>query len=601
MGAGGSTPALRGAALGTQTLRSAAAWVADEMGPARELAAVCVDVTGGVCGWLSAPDASPSVVIAALQQQTTSMSSYTGESSAAPVTFGLLGDAPLGPGSDRSIEALAPFEASRSRGVLAKLTTKAAGDAPATRKRRLAVLSIPDAPVRVFLDELDRLKIDAGAVLSLWHTIAAAWDPGRPTRDGSRPDASTNGHSTVADSAQPVTATVLIEPSGRLLWSWSASGDLLAAGSMKLRVHHRVSSAAAASAGSGDAGTLALMDLEQHPSSPAEHGARRIAGTGTLDASGEQAVVDVSAAQIGRLTMDWLAWSAQLGLTPDRIVCMGADAEAISATGDPVSLAQSLAEAWPGATVDVVSHRDPIGATLSRVRMLPNLGAPQASPAAAGPDRPAARPAMNPQAGLVQLSGRAGRADRSLYRWVALGIALLAGAVFFGAYRLDRATRGAGDKLAQMKADRVDLLKTVDDVVPGISTRPSTALDELQGKLVQAREEMNKLKREPALLPEIVRVMTALNADPEKFEKLQIVQFELSTLVPGTLTMMVPYNDPVERDYPAEFWQSHLSKLPGAINWSSGDYQGPVVGDRRKYIFEGRWPAPASPPTGGTP
>lgn len=605
-----------------QTLRSAAAWVADELGKYRELAAVCVDVSGGVCGWLSAPSSAPAVVLAALQQHSTtsqpSGSAFGPESTTPAPSFGLLGDAPLGPGTDRSIEALAPFEAPAQSG-LTSLTRKATGDTlAAAQKRRLAVLSIPDAAVRVFLDELDRLRIEVEAVLSLWHATAAAWDAGRPGR-GSSADASSNGRSSassIADAAPPVTATVLIEPNGRLLWSWSMAGDLLAAGSMRLRVNHRAPGPAAdATAGSEsrvysppapDESIAPLPGYEpltasESPSTTATQAARRVTSPSTAVMSEEHAVVDCSRAQIGRLVMDWLGWSAQLGVTPDRIVCLGVETASESTTGEPSTLASSLAEAWPGATVDVVSHHDPIGATLSRLRTLPDLGrshvpATTSSEAGAAPVKFAAD---NPQAGLLSLSHRAGRNDRTLYRWIALGVGLLALAVFFGAYRLDRATRGAADKLAELKAERVELLKSVEDVAPGISTRASSALDELQGKLIQARDEKTKLRREPALLPEIVRVMQALNTDPS-YEKLQITQFELSSLVPGTLSMWVPYNDTADRDIPVFFWQE-LVKLPGVIEWSSGDWEPrPPTDGRRKYVFEARWPLPAPTPPPGT-
>ncbi len=610
-----------------QTLRSAAAWIADELGKARELTAVCVDVTGGVCGWLSAPNASPAIVLAALQQQSTSAGSGAmGEPTGPTATFGMLGDAPLGPGSDRSIEALAPFDAS-ARSGLYKLTKQATGETATARKQRLAVLSVPDAAVRILLDELDRLRIDVEAVLSLWHATAAAWDPGRAGRESADAGVSSNGQASVADSAPPVTATVLVEPTGRLVWSWSVAGDLLAAGSMRLRVQQRTHSGTDQSGTGGDqrvpkmadpaaigplpsfdTGVVISESVGEGAATPGTDGAtgtraaRRIRQADPVTPTGaiDESVVGCSAEQVGRLVMDWLAWSAQLGVTPDRVVCIGVETVTMTATGEQSSLAASISRAWPGATMDAVTHHDPIGATLTRLRTLHGLGVAQRGVQVTGGET--VKALNNPQAGMVSLARRAGRVDKMLYRWAALGIALGAAAVFFFAHRLDRATRGASDKLAQMKIERIELLKSVEEIVPGISTRGSTALDELQGKLVQAKDEREKLRREPAILPEVLRVMTALNSDPdperpELFTKLHVQQFELSSLIPGSLTMMVPYNDRVDRDIPVDLWKE-LVKLPGVMNWSSGDWQGPQVGDRRKYIFEGRWP---ERPLAGTP
>ncbi|MBC7771268.1 MAG: hypothetical protein H7210_02115 [Pyrinomonadaceae bacterium] len=591
------------------SLRAAAEWVAEELGRIRELAAICIDPAGGVCGWLSTPSASPEIVIAALQQaQNSNMIPGVAEAPAGS-GFSLLGDGPLGPGSDRSIEALAPAEAGPASPLISRLNRK--GPKPgASGKRRLAVLSIPDAAARVFIDELDRLKIEVHSVMSLWHAAAAAWDPGRPAkapranRDSQHSDQSDAG--VVVASSSPPTAVLLIEPSGRIVWTWSIGGDLVAAGSMRARVHAR--GLPLATTGT-DGAPLPAGPLPGDPQSIPTLGNEDSLGSSPARRIGESAIVEPAPLpvvqygdpEIGRLIMDWLSWSAQLGISPERIICLGSETTAGRDASLAATLSESLGRAWPGATADVAVYDDPIGATLNRLRGLANLGAPQIG---AGNLAPSAIATADPRAGLVSLSQRPGRATRSIYRWGTLATLVAAVSIFFIARRLESASHDAAAQLEEIKAARTDLLKTIEPLLPGISTAPG-AYDLIQNKFVLAREERGKLKREHPMLPELVRLLRNM----EGFDKLEIQQIELSSLR-GYMTVTLPYT-PEYRDIPAQFYEKLLASPMLEMSWGSGDFDGPLIQsppkdgepqpDRRKHFFPGTWIEKTAPVPGPAP
>lgn len=583
------------------SLRAAAAWVAEELGRVRELAAICVDPAGGVCGWLSTPSTSPEIVIAALQQaQNSNMIPGVAEAPAGS-GFSLLGDGPLGPGSDRSIEALAPIDAKPASPLLARFSRN--GQKSATvGKRRLAILSIPDAAARVFIDELDKLKIEVHSVMSLWHAAAASWDPGRPANSSRRGKSDENGadqpnSAEVVASSSPPTAVLLIEPSGRVVWTWSIGGDLVAAGSMRARVHPRGlppvttgASGAPLPAGPlpGDPQSVAPLDLEGAP--PA---ARRI-GESTIIEPPPLPVIQYGEPEIGRLVMDWLSWSAQLGISPERIICLGPETTPGRDASLAATLSESLARAWPGATADVAVYDDPVGATLNRLRGLDNLGITQFRPGHLAPSQ--AVTTADPRAGLVSLSRRPGRATRSIYRWGTLATLVASACIFFLARRLESTTHDAAEQLDEIKAARTELLKTVETVDPllkGISTRTG-AYDEMQHKLRIARDERTKLTRERPILPELLRLlrnMDGLDVD------VQIQQIEIGT-ARAYMTVTLPYTQ-VDRYKIPDFYKKLQSDPELEMHWRSGDFEGDLIPSpdkngvpmpsRRKHWFEGLW------------
>jgi hypothetical protein len=590
-GAPGSTPGL------LASTRAAARWVSDQLDDIRELLAVCTDTDGGLCSWLSVPSADPSVVAAALRL--------------APIGGGPAGadgglsaglgstDSPLGApgfGSERSIQALAVADPSSARSAsLPTLTRKQPGqNVPAHGSRqRLAVLSVPDAPVRVFLDELDRLKIEVHSVVSLWHAVAAAWAPGEGAAGFRRPGAAgANGshdgpEARVIASDSPAAAVVLIDPLGRLVWSWSSEGELIAAGSMRLHTAPQPVRSAFEPAAAPPP-----LDAEI-PQGGAEltlteGGARRIP-PGAGDFAPDSPALECGASDIGRLVMDWLAWSAQLGQSPERIICLGpttVPGPARPGAPTPSSLAEAVSLAWPGATVDVAINEDPIGATLNRLRGGP--GAP--APAHAG-RAPATDATTDPRVELVELTRRPGRVDRKLHRWAALAILAGAVATAVAGWRINSASVAARQKADDVLARRTEILQQVDRVLPGIATRPDP-LGQLMGKLAQLREQRTKLQPEPPILQEAVRVLEAMQG----FDDIRIAEITISSSI-GKVQINLPRDD-------GNTGPDLLDRLKAPVGMVWKGSQGQIRADRRDYNLTSiGWAArsPAAHGNGGQP
>jgi hypothetical protein len=323
---------------------SAADWIGERVGGeggAGEVSVLCIDVDGANCTWLTAPSTEASVVSAALAHAVEGESTRLSGAWASPSL------------AEASVEALATTAVATRPDRPATTIEKVTGKRSETAKampQRLAVLAVPDVSARLLLDALDDRAIGVHRVVSLWHAMAAAWDPA-PRSKGA-------GDAVVVATASPVMAVAMVDPAGRLLWSWSRAGQLLAAGTMRLsQDRHEV-------------------------------------GAG---------MVRIGRAEIGRLTTDWLSWSVQLGVVPSRIVCLtpntGADEDDDDLT--PAGLGTSLGAAWPGAAVDMAVDGDPIGTTLSRLVDV------------------AGGPANDTRSTLTLLTHRPGRAHRQLYRWAA--------------------------------------------------------------------------------------------------------------------------------------------------------------------------------------
>lgn len=314
--------------------RAAAEWLAERLsGNGRWLSHLIVDPDGGLCSWVSAIDTSEPVLRAVIERP------FDAEEEAAGGRFPELpGETALQPLIDRP----------RAR--------KGAGAEPAGR---VPVLSLPVVPARMLVDELDRMGIKVGTVEALWQACATAWDPSGSNLGGSHAER-------VVAEAVPTAGVVLLDPAGRLVWSWSRGGRLIAGGSMRILTERASESAPEV----------------------IERGRTRL----TL----------VRDDDIARLSTEWLAWSLQLGTAPARIVIVGEPSEGGLSSA---RIGRMLAERWPQATIDFVREQDPIGATLGR---LAGHGVAGAS-------------------GIDELTNRPGRAHRAMYRWAAVALFCAAG------------------------------------------------------------------------------------------------------------------------------------------------------------------------------
>ncbi len=276
------------AAAAETSALDAAAWIRDRLAETRSprrLDTLCLDVDGAACTWVRGREADAELIRSAVE----------GLGAAAP-------------GEDDGLEhAQAPGIADR----LPRLPLEVSYDtlAEPDPSARAAVLAAPDAPARLLLDQLDALGVRVGRVVTLWHALAEAWDP------GARAPA-TSGADIVSAEDPPAAVVAIDHEAARLVWAWSRGGVLLACGSLRLRRARADASAA---------------EVHEH--------------------------------DLARLAADWLGWSAQTGVCPARVVVVGRVSERGLSAGQ---IGAGLTRAWPGALTDLVGCEDAVAETLRR-------------------------------------------------------------------------------------------------------------------------------------------------------------------------------------------------------------------------------------------
>mgnify|MGYP000022014898 CR=1 FL=1 len=567
-GSGGS----EGAAA-VSAVRSGAKWVADTLkglGTSR-LDILCLDAQGGICTWLSAPSADPGIVSATIQQSVLSGGEGAGGAAGRLIATGIASSAEGGGGgleSDVSVQALAVAGEEPRKGF--KLSLPGRTPDLGSARERFAVLAMRDAPVRVFLDELDSRGIEVISVESIWHALAATWDPGAPQQGEP------------ASTRATLSAVILTDPAGRLVWAWSVAGELMAAGQVRLRhVIRRDDRPAIREAGPGGSAELAVSDATT---------ARRVD-----DEVDEVSGLECTGAEVGRIVMDWLAWSAQLGRVPDRILCFGPITLPDPGNGaaqwmggpTPATLAEGLGRAWVGSDgtgggshvqIDAAAHEDPIGATLARLAGVGPLGA-----------RPAGAPGADtddPRRELLNLSSRPGRADKWMYRSMAVGFVAAALLVAAVGWQLHRAAGGGSEAIAAARKVRMDALVSMEPFYPNVSKNEDQGLGILAGKAAEL-EQMNKsLKAQRPILQEVARVLRAIDGA----ENTRIKEMTINAAA-GSVRLVVPDNE----TGPAIF--ERLTATQGGIPWRGSTPQ--IGGEERLYVLVGTWPT--EPATGGRP
>lgn len=424
------------AAARTQ-LQNAAGWIADRLGQSRaagELEMLCLDADGGVCSWVTSPSRETNAVaaIARLGPSTSSVDPNDTMAAGTPAPNALVYFA--GDSLDSSVQPLAEDAAGDGAqggvGVLApgRKTKARRGEAP--QVERLPVLAATDVPARVLIDALDTLGVGVNSVTSIWHLLAQAWDPSSPliTRP-SAPDEQ-------AEDA-PTTAVVLIDPVGRLVWSWSVGGALRAGGSMRLR-----------------------LDPEQR--------------------------VMYGRAEASRLRGEWLAWSLQTGLSPRRVVCIApTEIETSHAQQFGAALAAIGGAEDGDLAVDLAAQEDPIGATLSRV-------------ASALEDTASPIDSVRPTRGLAELTQRPTRANRRLWVWAALVITAASALLGIIAWQW---RRDAAALKLQTSGFEIKWKDEVGKVYPdALGLRPEGPKRAMEDELARRRAELLPAERaEPAM------------------------------------------------------------------------------------------------------
>lgn len=278
------------------TARETADWIRDRLAEtrsAKRLDTLCLDTDGAACAWVKGRDAEPELIRSAIDGA---------DSPANSDDDGM--DATQGGGIGDRLPRLArelDFDVLR-----------ADDGHEADAQARTAVIAAPDAPVRLLLDRLDAVGVRVGRVVTLWHALAEAWDPGARS-------AQTDSSGIVATTDHPPAAVVAIDhEGGRLVWTWSRRGSLLACGSIRVR----------------------RLRSDEHTwhAEVLEHDLARLAG-------------------------DWLGWSAQLGVCPSRVVVVGQPAPGGMTAGE---IGRALGRAWPGTPTDLIGAEDAVAETLRK-------------------------------------------------------------------------------------------------------------------------------------------------------------------------------------------------------------------------------------------
>ena len=372
---------------------------------------------------------------------------------------------------------------------------------------RVGVLVAPDVPARLMLDSLDELGVRVGGVTTLWHAMARVWDPG--TGD---PGGGLRGERVVA-SESPLTAVVLLDSAdGRGVWVWSDGGEPIAAGSMRLGVSRQ-----------------------------------------------DPPACTMSEADVARLGLEWLSWSAQLGRTPERVVVVGpcgrADEHAEGAL-DGSALGGALASACSGASVDLYDVDDPVGETLGRLAT--SEGAPV-------------------EGGLEELATRPVRAHRAMYVWG--GVALLLAAVGLAslAYVFWDQKNELNKQIELARQNREAILART-DIPP---SEYGGAIMVLRGKIAALQQESDPAEPIMPVLEEFETLSFVL-ANPE-WDLVSI------SLTPTAVSVRVSAPDVVE----GEAFESAILDITGSnLSWAPMDFR--ERGDRVDCSMTGQWAGAAS-------
>lgn len=348
-------------------------WVRQRLANAshKQIDALVLDPDGAVCTWVKPEDADPAMLDAAISE------------------------GPIEHDPDELEPAAHNAVSERIPRLPRELDFEPLRSDQTSSGARAAIVAIPDVPGRLLKDAMDKQGIRPRRFTTIWHAMCTAWDPAI----GSGGDAQR-----IVSSDAPIAGVLAIDPvDARLIWVWSREGQLLCAGSMRLRrVHH-------------------------------DHEPR----------------VMVRRTDIARLCADWLGWSSQLGASPTRVVVLGEPTthdveESTPESEHPLDAAQlgtMLTRRWPDATLDLMGEPDPIGSTLQRI-------AQQERCAALG--------------SLGGLEDRPTRAHRAMFRWSGLALTGAACVVLLLGLQFMSRARAIQSETHAIETSQTDTLRNYD-------------------------------------------------------------------------------------------------------------------------------------------
>lgn len=347
------------------------------------------------------------------------------------------------------------------------------------------LIAAPLSLVRLFLDALDARGIRADSVVTLWHAMTSAWNP--------------------APLAQESRAILLVEPGDRVVWCWAKGSSLLAGGTAREN--------------------SAEDSTQQEPHTPQPERAA------------------------ARLALDWMTWTAHLGITPSNIIVVGPD---------HAEFVEQLRTRFPSSNITLQRFDDPVDETARRAET------------AADPNDPARS--------LVALANRPTRASRAQYRWTAAALLLLASALATMGWRMNQASaRLASERTKAVETARASA-ESLND--PGLLSQPNL-LRSLETRLVTLQNKPPP-KKAPAPRPihdETQRIIDVLS----KHEGVRLVQLSIDMRQPNTLQLTVPDRRTGEEIRLA------LQQNAGDLVWTQG---GAAIAGDQVLRLSGTWTTP---------
>ncbi|MFZ4573457.1 MAG: hypothetical protein ACOYN0_03605 [Phycisphaerales bacterium] len=518
-----------------------AQWLRDKLADSRSatsLTLLCLDPEGAVCSSVHAPSVDDDVVAALARDGAHSSLDQAddGASRSAPSPALYL----AGDGAEATVQALVEAAPTEPKPSLLPTRTQ-----PSTKPRRVPVLAASDVPAKLLVDALDADGVTVERSCTVWHAMATAWD--RRTRSDEPESARVLGVVCLAPGP---------EAGGRLIWSWSRGGALIAGGSMRVGLTRPATEASLTD------GAISLPDAAPTP--------------------------NLGGPELGRLIAEWLSWSAQTGEAPERIVCVLPEL-AVTEAGLPgaPAFAQALTAAWKGATLDLITDPDPMGLTLRRTAESLDTSAPGA---------------MSPGKALVTLSSRPGRAHRRMYVWGSLAIVGAAAAMGIIAWRLNAE---ASAKKAAAGAWRNNWREMLREKFPQ-SVAPPLPGDPPKGSpLQQVRDEIARLQdlRAPADRPEatmpVLQELDSLSlllGNPDY----RVESLELDSVKDVRLNLQVNSLEEAEQLLASLKELGGLNTQEWEARYPSGAAR-PDPSQKIKMTYIGRWnPELRKQPRGGT-
>ena len=417
--------------LVVEAINDAAAWIKMRLEAAsgRDLNALILDTDGAVCTWVKPEDADPTMLDAAISEGPVE---HDPDDLEPTVHNGISDRIPRLP-RELDFEPLNPDQTSSGA--------------------RAAIIAAPDVPGRLLKDALDAAGIRPEKYTTIWHALTAAWDPGTDSNHSAQ---------RIVSSDAPIAAVIAVDPiDARMIWTWSREGELICAGSIRLRPNH----------------------------------------------TSDEPSVYVRATDIARLCADWLGWSSQLGVSPSRVVVLGDPAvhdgeEELQDEDrplDPGQMGAAITERWPDATVDLMGERDPIGATLSKV----------------------VRHELISKLGVIEgLEARPTRAHRSMFRWAGLALTAASFVILIIGFQMMSRSSAIKKDTREIRNLQTETIRGFDESL-AISQIPMMDLQTIRNRIAGAQSPITVTQSKP-IMRALETVSFVIGAPGIEFDKVSI-------------------------------------------------------------------------------